>query len=90
VGLVYLRIRRQRVSPDRPRLPRHGQFRRVAFTDPFTDWSPDLRRLNLSALLVAAAPWLQVLGQASPREATAQRPGLDAVTAAKIIRSEED
>jgi hypothetical protein len=60
----------------------------AAFTNPFTDWSPDLRRLNLPVLLIAAAlGWRRWV---KPREATAQRPGLDAAPPVKILESEED
>jgi hypothetical protein len=41
-------IRKVLVSPELPRLPWFGLFRHVAFTNPFTDRSADLRLLNLA------------------------------------------
>jgi hypothetical protein len=42
--------------------PSFGQFRRAAFTNPFTDWSADLRLLNLCRgfdreVRPSVAPW---------------------------------
>jgi len=48
VDRADLGIRHLLVSPGLLRLSRLGQFRRVAFTNPFTDRGADLRLLNLS------------------------------------------
>jgi hypothetical protein len=65
VDRADLGIRQLLVSPGLLRLPRLGQFRRVAFTNPFTDRGAELGLLNLPVLLIAAAPWPGTLGQGS-------------------------
>jgi hypothetical protein len=82
-------IRQLLVFPELPHLSRFGLFRHVAFTNPFTARSPDLRLLNLSH---PPRSCHLLAGGAGPRLAKRprQRLGLDAANPAKIIESEEN
>jgi hypothetical protein len=84
-----LGIRQLLVSPGLLRLPRLGQFRRVAFTNPFTDRGAELGLLNLPRPPRSCRP---LAGDAVSRLAKRPRggPGLDVVALVKIMRGEED
>ena len=88
-GLADVGIRQLLVSPELPRHPDSVPFRRVSFTDPFTDRSADMRLLNLSRPPRSRRPLAGGAGSS-----LAKRPrsgiGLEAVPPAKIMRSEED
>src|ERR1017187_4883808 len=82
-------IRQLLVSPGLLRLPRLGQFRRVAFTNPFTDRGAELGLLNLPRPPRSCRPLAR---DAVSRLAKRPRsgPGLDAVALVKIMGGEED
>lgn len=89
VDRADLGIRQLLVSPGLLRLPRLGQFRRVAFTNPFTDRGAELGLLNLPRPPRSCRP---LAGDAVSKLAKRPRsgPGLDTVSLVKIMGGEED